>query len=72
MSARIIQVNFTFDVSKNDLIQALAPHAQAYAEVSGLCWKIWLVNEEASEAGGFFKLAEPVPHDPVPMGHQPV
>jgi hypothetical protein len=47
-------VNFKFDVSKDELLQALSPHAQAYAKVAGLRWKIWLVNEEASEAAGIY------------------
>ncbi len=54
MSAKILQVNFKYDISKDDLLQALSPHAPAFAEVAGLRWKIWLVNEEASEAAGIY------------------
>lgn len=54
MSETILQVNFKFDITKDELLKILAPHAQSYAEVPGLRWKIWLVNEEESEAAGLY------------------
>ena len=54
MFAKILQVNFKFSIPKDEFLQALAPHAQSCAEVLGLRWKIWLVNEEESEAAGLY------------------
>ena len=35
-------------------VSASIPSAGAFAEVKGLRWKIWLMNEGASEAGGIY------------------
>jgi hypothetical protein len=54
MSAKLLQVNFSFDIPGDQLVQALAPVAQSYAAVPGLIWKLWLISKEKSEAGGLY------------------
>ena len=52
MSGRIVQINFRFNVARADYEQAVSPLAGAIAAVPGLRWKVWLMNEAESEAGG--------------------
>ncbi len=52
MSGKILQINFKFNVQRADYEQAVAPLASEIAAVAGLGWKIWLMNEAESEAGG--------------------
>lgn len=52
MSGRILQINFKFNVARADYEQAVSPLASQFAAVAGLRWKVWLMNEAESEAGG--------------------
>ncbi len=54
MSKKILQLNFKFSVSKSDYEQAVSPLASEFAAVKGLVWKVWLMNEAESEAGGIY------------------
>lgn len=54
MSARLMQLNFKFSVSKDEYEQAVSPLASKFAAVDGLRWKIWMVNEAEQEAGGIY------------------
>ena len=54
MSEKILQVNFRFSVSPAEYKQAVAPLADELASVSGLRWKIWIMNESEQEAGGIY------------------
>ncbi len=54
MSTRILQVNFKFSVSRSEYEQAAASLADAFAEVPGLRWKVWIMNEADNEAGGIY------------------
>lgn len=54
MSQQILQVNFKFNVSKNDYENTVAPLANDFAKVPGCQWKIWLMNEKDKEAGGIY------------------
>lgn len=54
MSQKIVQINYKFGIPAADLSKALMPAAQAIADSTGLQWKIWLVNEADSEAGGIY------------------
>ncbi len=40
MSAKLLQVNFSFDIPGDQLVQAVAPAAESYAAVPGLIWKL--------------------------------
>lgn len=54
MQPQILQVNFTFDVSRDEYEQIVSPLAADFAKVPGCCWKIWLMNENKNEAGGIY------------------
>ena len=54
MSPKILQVNFNFSVSKDDLGKAFADLADQFAAVPGCRWKIWMINDEKKEAGGVY------------------
>jgi hypothetical protein len=50
----MLQVNFKYGIPKDELLKALTPQVEPYAGVAGLKWKIWLINEEESEAAGHY------------------
>ncbi len=52
MTAKILQINFKFNVSKEDYEKAVSPLANDIAAVPGLRWKVWIMNAEEREAGG--------------------
>ena len=54
MSTRILQVNFKFSVSRSEYKQTAASLAGAFADVPGLRWKVWIMNEADNEAGGIY------------------
>jgi len=54
MAARIVQLNFKFGVSAAEYAGAVKPMAEDFAAVPGLRWKVWLMNEKESEAGGIY------------------
>jgi len=58
MSAKILQVNFKFSITGEEYTQAVSALANAYAEVPGLRWKIWIINEAEHEAGGIYFLED--------------
>lgn len=54
MSQQILQVNFTFGMSKVEYEQACLPLAPDVAKFPGLRWKVWIMNEAEREAGGIY------------------
>jgi hypothetical protein len=52
MSGKILQINFKYSVSGGEYKQAVEPLANDIGAVPGLRWKIWIINEAESEAGG--------------------
>jgi hypothetical protein len=54
MPAKILQINFRLTASKADYESLCRSVAQAFADVPGLRWKIWLLNEREKEAGGIY------------------
>ena len=54
MSQKILQVNLKFSIPRADLEAAFLPVAQPIADVHGLRWKIWLMNEAEHTAGGIY------------------
>ena len=52
MAPTIVQIHFKLDMPAREYAQAIAPLAQPIADVAGLHWKIWLLNESTHEAGG--------------------
>jgi hypothetical protein len=55
MSTIILQINFKFSVSPAELAEAFGPMAEPIAEVPGLRWKIWSLNEATSEFAGIYQ-----------------
>jgi hypothetical protein len=51
---KILQVNFKYTAPTADFKQAIAPLADDFAAVPGLRWKVWLIDEAQSEAGGIY------------------
>jgi hypothetical protein len=58
MAAKILQVNFKFNVPKSDYEEAALSLAGQFAAVPGLRWKIWTMNEADNEAGGIYLFAD--------------
>jgi len=58
MSVRVVQINFKFNVPRSDFEAAEFPMAPEFAAIPGLRWKIWIINEEQSEAGGLMLFAD--------------
>jgi len=54
MSGKILQLNFRFNVSRAEYEQAGSSLASDFAAVTGLRWKIWMINEVEREAGGIY------------------
>ena len=54
MAERILQLNFKFSVSKAEYEMAASSLASEFADIPGLRWKVWLMNEDESEAGGIY------------------
>jgi len=50
----ILQVNFNLNVPISEYEKLTESVAQAFADVAGLKWKIWLLNPAAQEAGGIY------------------
>ena len=54
MSKTVLQINFKFNVTPSELAEAFAPLAEPIAEVPGLRWKIWSLNDATSEFAGIY------------------
>jgi hypothetical protein len=50
----ILQINFNLNVPLSQYEELANSVAQAFVDVPGLKWKIWLVNSGAEEAGGIY------------------
>ena len=58
MAQQILQVNFKFNVPREQYENTVSPMAQEFAEVPGCVWKVWLINEKESEAGGIYLFSD--------------
>lgn len=58
MAQQILQVNFKFNVPREEYESTVSPMAQLFTDVPGLLWKVWLLNEKDSEAGGIYLFAD--------------
>jgi len=54
MSVRVLQINFKFSAPGEDLKKTFTHVVDEIAAVSGLRWKIWIMNEQTQEAGGLY------------------
>ena len=50
----ILQINFKLNVSPAEYRKVCESVAQKITDVPGLVWKVWLLNEQDSEAGGIY------------------
>lgn len=51
---KIVQINYKFSGPRAEFEKENLPYAKPIAETPGLRWKIWIINEEQSEAGGIY------------------
>lgn len=70
MSKTIVQINFTYQMPKAEYEAMLEHVAPAVAQVEGLAWKIFVIDEETHEAGGLYLFenaaaAEAYVHGPI-------
>jgi hypothetical protein len=54
MSKKILQINLRFNVPAGEMVKEFNGAANPIAAVPGLKWKIWIMNEKQSEAGGIY------------------
>ncbi len=54
MSAKILQINFCLNVPRPEFEEIATSLVSDFAQLPGLRWKIWLMNEGESEAGGIY------------------
>ena len=50
----ILQINFKLNVSPVEYRKICDSVAQTIADVPGLVWKVWLLNEQNGAAGGIY------------------
>ena len=50
----ILQINVKLNVSAAEYRKICESVVQAIADVPGLVWKVWLLNEQDCEAGGIY------------------
>ena len=50
----ILQINFKLNVPAAEYAKICQSVAQPIADVPGLRWKVWLLNEREKEAGGIY------------------
>jgi hypothetical protein len=56
---QILQINFNYSLSTNELAAAFGPLADPISKVPGLQWKFWLLNEDKKESGGIYLFDDP-------------
>jgi len=54
MSAKILQINYKLNGPRVEYERETLPYAHAIADLPGLRWKVWIINEAQSEAGGIY------------------
>ncbi len=54
MSNRLLQINFKYSTSREELDALALSRSEAISAMPGLQWKIWLVNEDENECGGHY------------------
>ena len=54
MSQKILVTNYSYSVTHEEFENMVNQLAQAFADVSGCLWKIWLIDYEKKEAGAVY------------------
>lgn len=58
MDQQIVVITYALQASRDEYLEENLPYAEPIADTPGLRWKIWIINEEASEAGGVYCFAD--------------
>ena len=51
---KLVQINLKYKVTRPELEKAFLEIAQPVADIKGLMWKIWIINEAEKSAGGIY------------------
>lgn len=54
MSVKILQINYKLNEPRAEYENENLSYAQPIADTPGLRWKVWVINEAQSEAGGIY------------------
>lgn len=54
MSQKILVTNYNYNLSQEEFENTVNQLGQAFADVPGCSWKIWLINDETKEAGAVY------------------
>jgi len=54
MAKKILQVNFKYKVTAEEVIKAFEPMVQLFVDMKGLEWKIWMHDPAKKMAGGIY------------------
>jgi hypothetical protein len=54
MAQTMLQINYRYHIPRKEFEAMISPVAHDIANVSGLRWKVWLINDEENEAGGLY------------------
>lgn len=54
MSTKILQINYKLNGPRAEYDRENLPYAQPIGDLPGLRWKVWIINEAQSEAGGIY------------------
>jgi Putative mono-oxygenase ydhR len=54
MPVKILQINYKLNGPRAEYERENLPYAQPIADLPGLRWKVWIINEAQSEAGGIY------------------
>ena len=54
MSGKIMQINYKLSGPRAEYEKENLPYAQPIADLPGLHWKVWIINEAQNEAGGIY------------------
>ena len=54
MSPKILQINYRLNAPRAEYERENLPYAQPIADLPGLRWKLWIINEAKREAGGIY------------------
>jgi Putative mono-oxygenase ydhR len=54
VSVKVLQINYKLNGPRVDYEKENLPYAQPIADIPGLRWKVWIINEAQREAGGIY------------------
>ena len=50
----VLTVKYNYSMPTEEFKKITSSIAAQFSEIPGLCWKIWLINEDRKEAGGVY------------------